>query len=364
MNRHHYCVIMAGGTANRFWPISREDKPKQFFDIALSGDSFVRKTYERCKSLVPEENILVVTLSRYAALLKEQIPELPDENLILEPYGRNTAPCIAYSTYVLLKRDPEAVVLVTPSDLVVVNEDVYIRAVEDVMSHVSDNPVLMTLGLVPASPDPNYGYIQVRGGRNACDEGRPVKVKTFTEKPDVALAEVFCKTGEFYWNSGIFAWRASVIKEEMERYVPEITSLFAGWEGALGTPVEQEFIERAYTDCAKVSIDHGVMEKSANVWMYPAKFGWMDVDSWSSLYEAYPERDADGNVSNSGNRFFDSDRGNIILSHDSGKLMAIKGLEDFIVVDTEDVLLICPKDDDQYRDFMARRGLPGYENFK
>lgn len=369
MNSHYYCVIMAGGTANRFWPASREDTPKQFIDLSLvegpvAGGTLVSETYERCRALVPEENIIVVTLARYRDILKSQIPQLPDDNILCEPYSRKTAPCIAYATCHILKRDPEAVMLVTPSDLLVRYDSVYRDTIAKVLDYVTDHPVLMTLGLTPESPDPNYGYIQVRGGRNACEAGGPVEVKTFTEKPDPQLAEVFCKSGEFYWNSGIFAWRASVIKEEMERYVPEIMSLFSGWSGALGTTAEKEFVERAYTDCAKMSIDHGVMEKSTRVWMYHADFTWTDVNSWAALYAVASGKDAAGNVTNAGKHLFGSSRGNLVLSQKPDKLIAVEGLEDYMVIDTDDVLLVCPRDSARYREFITGIAMPGYEDYK
>lgn len=364
MNAHQYCVIMAGGTVNRFWPISRANMPKQFVDLDVTGGTFVRRTYDRCKGIVPEENIVIVTLSRYADLVREQIPEMPEKNLLLEPYGRKTGPCVAYATYSILKRDPDAVMLIMPSDIFVRYGQVFRNAVSEALDYVAEHPVLMTMGLVPTSPDSNYGYIQVRGGRRASGDSGPLEVKTFMEKPEKDLAQVFCKSGEFYWNSGIFAWKASVVKEEMEHYIPEVTRLFAGWEDVLGTPIENEFIERVYTDCPKVSIDHGIMEKSAKVWMYPAEFGWMDVDNWTSLYEVYPGKDEGGNVTNSLKHNFDSASGNMVFCSDKKKLMAVKGLENFIVIDADDVLLICPKDDTSYRDFVSGRGMAGLDEFK
>ena len=259
MNHNYYCVIMAGGYANHFWPLSRESRPKQFLNIAGRGHSFVRDAYERCLGLVPQENILIITLSRYKDLVREQIPELPAENLLLEPYGRKTAPCIAYATYTLLGRNPEAVVAVTPADLLIPDEGLFRETLSRALDYAARNEVLATLGIVPSRPDTNYGYIQAVGGALARNDDKPVKVKTFTEKPDAALAQVFYQSGEFFWNSGIFVWQARVIEEEMRKYTPEITTLFQGWESALGSPAEEVFLERAYTDCTKLSIDYGVM---------------------------------------------------------------------------------------------------------
>ena len=285
MNQNNrYCVIMAGGTANRFWPISRESKPKQFLDIAGTGKSFIRSTYERFSEIVPAKNIFVVTLARFSYLVRAQIPELPESNLLLEPYARNTAPCIAFATYSILKRNPEATVIATPADHIITDEDKFKAAMLKVMEYAESKPALMTIGIHPTEPDTSYGYIQATRGTESSDADSPLKVKTFTEKPDKALAEVFCNTGEFFWNSGIFAWKASVIKEEMEKYIPDVTSLFAGWVDALGSDKEQVFLEKAYSDCPKVSIDYGVMEKTDRAWLYCGDFGWSDIDSWESLF--------------------------------------------------------------------------------
>jgi mannose-1-phosphate guanylyltransferase len=246
---------MAGGTTNHFWPVSRESRPKQFLDISGSGKSFIRLTYERFSKVVPRENILVVTLSRFGEIVREQIPELPAENLLLEPYSRNTAPCIAYSTYEVLRRNPEATIVATPADHIIRDVDLFCKVMENVVEYAESNDVLMTVGILPDKPDTNYGYIQVKGGKATADSDKPLQVKTFVEKPDRALAEVFCNSEEFYWNSGIFVWKAAIIKEEMEKYIPDVTALFRGWETILGTPQEKEFLEKAYSDCQKISID-------------------------------------------------------------------------------------------------------------
>lgn len=256
---------MAGGSGN------------QFLDIAGTGKTFIRMTYERFLKIVPKDRILVVTLDKYRSFVERQIPELPAGNLLLEPFSRNTAPCLTYATYTLLRRDPDAIMVATPCDLIIFDEALFIRTVDDAVAYATANDVLMTLGIVPKAPDINFGYIQVKGGRAAASSDRPVKVKTFTEKPSEDLAKVFYKSGEFFWNSGIYIWRADTIRTEMERYVPEVTELFKGWEGALDSLAEQLFIERAYADCPKVSVDYGVMEKTDRAWLYPAKFGWTDI---------------------------------------------------------------------------------------
>ncbi len=364
MNGNFYCVIMAGGIGTRFWPMSKISRPKQFLEIAESGKSFLRSTYERYADIVPEENIIVVTTDRLGALVRAQLPELKEENLLLEPYGRDTAPCIAYATYTLLKRNPDATMVVTPADHIIRDTDVFKEDILAAMEYSSGKDVLMTLGIKPTRPDPNYGYIQVSGGRCSSDRHEAVKVKTFTEKPDVELAKVFISSGEFFWNSGIFVWRADSIRSEMERHLPEVTRLFQGWENAIGSPVEDMFIEKAYSDCIKISIDYGVMEKTDKAWLYPARFSWADVGTWESLYNIVNKKDENGNVCNSHFILSRDNAESLVISENRNKLMAISGLKDFVVIDTEDVLLICPKSDKRVKDIMSGLAMPGYEQFK
>lgn len=364
MKNNQYCVIMAGGHLNRFWPISREGMPGHFLDISGTGKSLVRMAYERCLGVVPEENILIITLGKFKGIINEQIPELPKENLLLEPYARRTAPCIAYATYTLLKRNPDAVMAATPADIIVNDEQLFKETMTHALDYAEKNPVLVTLGVKPDRPDTEYGYIQAVGGKGACSSGDPVKVKTFTEKPDAEIADVFFRSGEFFWNSGIFVWQASVIKEEMERYIPEITRLFDGWEGALGSPAEEVFIERAYTDCIKLSIDYGVMEKTDRAWVYPIQFGWSDIDSWENYYSSIRSKDQDGNISNTQMKILQNDKRNIILTKNKNKLLMIRGLEDCLVVDTDDVLLICPREDKQYKELVNSTRMPGYDKYR
>lgn len=344
--------------------MSRAARPKQFLEIAETGKSFLRDTYDRFAGIVPQENILVVTTDRLGSLVREQIPELEEKNLLLEPYGRDTAPCIAYASYVLLKRNPDATMVVTPADHIIRDTDAFREDILAAMEYSSCRDVLMTLGLKPTRPDPNYGYIQVSGGRCSGDRHEAVKVKTFTEKPDVELAKVFISSGEFFWNSGIFVWRADSIRSEMERCLPEVTRLFAGWENAIGSPVEDMFIEKAYSDCIKISIDYGVMEKTAKAWLYPARFRWADVGTWESLYNIVKKKDENGNVTNAHFILSKDSVESLVVSENKGKLMAISGLKDFVVIDTDDVLLICPKSDKHVKDIMSGLAMPGYEQFK
>ena len=355
---------MAGGTGNQYWPLSRENRPKQFIDLADQGKTHLRLTYDRFSRIVPPENILVVTLDRFRDLVREQLPELPADNLLLEPLARNTAPCLCLAMYHLLRRDPRAVMAATPSDLLIDDEALFSATIRNALDYAASHSVLMTLGIVPTGPDTHFGYIQVKGGRTAAASGKPLKVKTFTEKPDRELAEVFCRSGEFFWNSGIFVWRADTLRGEMERHLPEVTRLFDGWENALGSPSERLFIEHAYSDCPKVSVDIGVMEKTDIAWLYPAAFGWRDIASWDTLYHERKGTDPDGNVFLSERHCSQDTSGSLLVSARRDRLIAVKGLKDYLVVDTEDALLICPREDEVFRELITGLGMPGYEDFR
>lgn len=355
---------MAGGAGTRFWPLSRTAKPKQFLDVADTGKTFIRNTYERFMKVVPQENILVVSALKYKDLVQAEIPELAAENLLLEPYVRNTAPCIAYATYTLLKRNPDAKVVVTPSDHFIQNEDLFADTISYAFGYLEKNDVLMTLGIVPTRPDTNYGYIQAYGGTDALKSEEPMQVKTFTEKPDKELAQVFINTGEFFWNSGIFIWKAETIRTEMEKHLPEVTGPFKGWNHALGTAVEEDFIARAYTDILNISIDYGVMEKTDRAWIYPAKFDWQDIGTWESLYNFLPDKDYNGNAIGTEKVLVENTRNVMVIAPERKKLVAIKGLDDFMIIDTDDVLVICPKDDKNFKDFISGIAMPDYEKYR
>lgn len=362
-NRHYYCAILAGGIGSRFWPISRESMPKQFLDFTNAGKSFLRLTYDRMKTIVPEENIIIVSLERYRDLVTEHIPELPAENLLLEEYNRNTAPSVAYATYSVLRRDPEAVMVVTPSDHVIGDETLFTSTVLNSLRHAERSDALITLGIMPTRPDPNFGYIQAVGDFY---DSHHIKVKTFVEKPSEELAQVFIDTGEFLWNSGIFIWKASVIRGELEKYAPEITKLWAGWEEALGTPEERGFVQRIYaSDLPRIAIDYAVMEKTDKAWVYPAKFSWADIGNWNSLYDYLSHHDSDGNANNfKGKSLLRNCRDNIIYSDRGNKLTAIRGLENFVVIDTDDVLFICPRADKDFNSLLSELAMPEFKEFK
>ncbi|MBQ0077645.1 MAG: mannose-1-phosphate guanylyltransferase [Bacteroidales bacterium] len=352
---HNYCVIMAGGLGTRFWPISRKARPKQFLDLSHSGKSFLRSTYERMLGVVPAENIIVVTLKEYCDMVREQIPELPEENLLQELYNRNTLVCITYAAMVIRRRDPEAVMIATPADHLITGVELYHETLRKALAYAAGSDSLITLGIVPTRPDANFGYIQVSGGKKAIEAGEPVAVKTFTEKPDKEIARVFVDSGEFLWNSGIFVWKVSAILEEIRKYAPMQYSL---WQ-------ETDDIDRIYTDSTRISIDYAVMEKTERAVVVPCRFGWADIGNWESLYSYVGKPDENGNVTNvKGKYLFRDDRGNIIYSSNEHKLMAVQGLENMLVINTKDVLMICPRDEKKLKDYLAELAMPEFEEYR
>ena len=298
-------------------------------------------SYDRILPLVPKENIIVVTNEKYASLIREQLPELLPHNILLEPARRNTAPCIAWAAYHIAAIDPEASMIVAPSDHLITGENMYCECVSRGFEFVEAGDALLTLGITPVRPETGYGYIQI--GAPVADDIN--KVKTFTEKPNLELAKVFLETGEFFWNAGIFLWKASSIINALRRYTPDLTALFDRGEGLFGTPGESDFISRNFGACPANSIDYAVMEKADNVYVECARFGWNDLGTWSSLYDNSP-KDADSNVARGGNLVAYDSNGNIFVTPD-GKLVVADGLKDYIVADAGDVLLICPKADEQ-----------------
>jgi len=361
-NRHYYCVIMAGGAGKRFWPVSRVSKPKQFLNFSQSGKSFLRLAYERAAAFTAPENILVVTLSRYQKDVIADIPELPERNLLLEPYNRNTANCIAYAAYTLMMRDSSAVMAVLPSDQVIDDAELFCSNLTGALDYASAHPSLITLGIVPTRPDPNFGYIQVDG---EIVPDSPIEVKTFTEKPDRELAQVFIETGEFLWNSGIFIWKARDIISAIEKYAPEITTLWSGWRNALGSEDERSFVERVYPDLPRTSIDYAVMEKASDVITYPSTFGWADIGNWESFYEYLSSQESDSNaVRVRGHALLKDDSGDIVYSSSKDKLIAVCGLREYIVIDSGDVLLVCPRDEEKLKALLSELSLPDFEAYR
>ncbi|MCH5334756.1 MAG: mannose-1-phosphate guanylyltransferase [Alistipes sp.] len=330
---------MAGGVGTRFWPKSRQSRPKQFLDILGTGKSFIRHTFERFSRIIAAENFIVVTNRRYRELVLEHLPELTPEQILCEPVGRNTAPCIAYAAGTLLRRDPDAAMIVTPSDHIILDEEEFCGIIGECLDFVAGNNALMTVGIKPSRPETGYGYIQVS------DQSRISKVKSFTEKPGLELAQTFVQCGEFFWNSGIFIWKVRDIADAFAKYLPEIHSLFSGIASAFGTEREQDAVERVFSECHPISIDYGVMEKADNVYVRCGDFGWSDVGTWGSVYTlSRKDRYANARPA-SGCYLYDSR--NCIVSLPDDKIAVIKGLKDYIVVDTDDVLMICPRSDEQ-----------------
>lgn len=339
MKSNRYCVIMAGGIGTRFWPMSRQSRPKQFLDILGTGRSFLRHTFDRFANIVPIENFIIVTNRRYFDLVKEHIPELQDSQILCEPIGRNTAPCIAYAAYSLLKEHPDAEMIVTPSDHLILNEKEFERVVESSLEFVAYRNALMTIGIQPTRPDTGYGYIQKSNCEEIC------KVKCFTEKPSLEMAETFLECGEFLWNSGIFIWSVRDIIAAIEQYLPDHATLFSSIADDLGTEREERAIEKVFSECKAISIDYGVMERAENVYVRTGSFGWSDVGTWGAVYHQ-SRKDSYANASNGG-VVKTYDTRNTLINIPKEKVAVVSGLKDYIVIDTEDVLMICPRHEEQ-----------------
>lgn len=337
-----YVVIMAGGIGSRFWPKSRTSYPKQFLDILDTGKTLIQLTYERFLPIVPKENIYVVTADDYESLVKEQLPDLNDYQILKEPVRRNTAPCIAYACDKIYQRDHNATVIISPADHLILQEDRFLTVIARCIDYVSNNGLLVTLGLKPTKPATGYGYIQYV---DEPSESGFYKVKTFTEKPSLEIARTFIKSGDFLWNSGMFVWKAKTILEAIRKYLPEIGDAFKDGEKYYNTPGESNFIREAYGQCTNISIDYGVMEKADNVYTIPAQFGWSDVGSWGSLYEVYAHDYLGNAVAGKNVKIYDS-ANNMIMVPEK-KLVVLQGLRDYCVIDTGDVLLICEKAQEQ-----------------
>lgn len=339
-----YCVIMCGGVGSRFWPSSREARPKQFLDFFGCGRSLLQLTVDRISKVVPPERILLLTNRRYEPLIREQLPEIPAGNILLEPARRNTAPCICWAAKHIQALDPEASMVVLPSDHLVLKEGEFHKAIEKGFRFVEDGDRLLTLGIQPTCPHTGYGYIQQAAAVEGTDGIR--RVKSFTEKPDLELAKVFLSSGEFYWNAGIFLWNVDSILKAFRKYSPETLAVFDRGDGTYGTPSERAFIEEAFPQAPSNSIDYAVMEKAANVFVETVDIGWSDLGSWNALFATSP-RDAEGNVTQNCRLLQEDCSGNVFAIGDRGKIVVAKGLKDYIVADDGNVLLIYPLADEQ-----------------
>ncbi len=339
---HRYCVIMCGGIGSRFWPYSRTDNPKQFLDFLGTGRSLLQMSYDRVLPIVPRENIIVITNSQYIPRIREQLPELEERQILAEPCRRNTAPAIAWAAYHIAALDPQASIMVAPRAPPITREAEFEKSILAGFDFVEHNDALLTLGIKPTRPETGYGYIQV--GPHV--DGEIFKVKTFTEKPDLEMAQTFLRTGEFFWNSGIFLWRAAVIIKALELNAPDVSRVFEAGEGAYGTDDERAFIAANFPSCMSISIDYAVMERADNVYVETVSFGWSDIGTWGSLYDMSP-KNRDGNVTQRCRVLAYNASGNIFAVKDDDKLVVVDGLRDYIIADTDDVLLICPQSEEQ-----------------
>jgi mannose-1-phosphate guanylyltransferase len=342
MNKHHYVAIMAGGIGSRFWPMSRTDLPKQFLDILGTGQTLIQQTYERYSKLVAKERIYIVTAQEYVHLVKKQLPSIPAENILAEPSRKNTACCIAYVAFKLLKKDPQALMVAAPADNLILETNEFIKTAKKALEFTDHINALVTIGVKPTYPNTGYGYIQ----HETTAVGPDVyKVKTFTEKPNLELAKTFISSGDFLWNAGIFTWKVKNVVAAIEKYLPEMHEVFYAEKDKFNTSEEAEAIERIYPQCTNISIDFGVMEKADNVYVIPASFVWSDLGTWNSAWENM-EKDETGNAV-VGKKLMTIESHNCMVHVPDNKLVLLQGLNEFIVVDTKEVLMICRKEKEQ-----------------
>ena len=374
---NNYCVIMAGGVGSRFWPFSREDKPKQFLDFFGTGRSLLQMTVDRFRPLVPIENVFIVTNVAYKALIMEQIPDLNEGQILCEPARRNTAPCIAYATAhiraLCLNRagltaanqdwsrpEMQVNIVVAASDHLILEEEKFRQTISKAFEFVSQNKAICTLGMTPTRPETGYGYIQfvIDKPDEVKDERFKTKgegiypVKTFTEKPNLEMAKIFLESGDFLWNSGIFIWNLQTISEAFRYLLQEVADRFREGELLMGTDQEEDFIEQIFPKCPNISIDYGIMEKADNVFVLPSSFGWSDLGTWGSLYEL-SEKDEAQNVSLHSDAVFYEASGNVVTL-EPGKLAVVQGVDDMIIAEQNNVLLVCKKAEEQHiKQFVA-----------
>jgi len=342
MNKQYYVAIMAGGIGSRFWPMSRTSYPKQFLDIMNTGRTLVQSTYDRFKKFIPEENIFIVTSEEYVPIVQEQLPEMKWENIVAEPSRKNTAPCVAYISYKLRELNNKGALICAPSDHLILDETAFTKVCLEALSFVTQHKALITLGIKPSHPNTGYGYIQFEQ-QPASDN--VYKVKTFTEKPNIELAKTFITSGEFLWNAGIFVWQVGSIVAAFEKHLPEIAELFEAEKSAFNTFSEKQSIEKIYPQCSNISIDFGIMEKAENVYIIPSSFGWSDLGTWNSAHDNM-DKDYLGNAV-SGNEVMVIDATRCMIHAPNNKLVLLQGMDDYIVVDTDDVLMICKKEKEQ-----------------
>lgn len=358
MNTSPYVLIMAGGIGSRFWPASREHLPKQFLDITGSGKSLIRQTADRFLQWIPADHLYVITHEDYGQLVSEAIPELHPHQIICEPSRNNTAASIALASMKLAKMDPEAVCIVAPADHVISHEHEFQQVIRLAVQHADSTASIITLGIEPTRPDTGYGYIEF----DTSEMSKVRKVKSFREKPDRATAEQYLNLGTFAWNAGIFIWRLSVILESYRQHAPQIYDTLAPGMNLYNTDEETTFIQSAYPKTEKISVDYAILERASNVYTIPCDIGWSDLGTWASLYD-HASKDTSHNALLSAPVHLDHASHNLILS-EKDKLVVIRGLKDFIVIDTADCLMIYPKSEEQsiksLKDTLREKGLDPY----
>ncbi|OEK07911.1 mannose-1-phosphate guanylyltransferase [Flavivirga aquatica] len=341
MNKNYYAILMAGGVGSRFWPVSTQDFPKQFHDMLGTGDTLIQKTFHRLADLIPKENIFILTNERYNDLVLEQLPEVTKRQVVLEPAMRNTAPCILYASLKIQKENPDAVMIVAPSDHWIEDEQTFTKNVEQAFSFCSKNKALMTLGIQPTFPNTGYGYIEF----DKTSQEEIKSVNQFREKPDYETAKEFIAQGNFLWNAGIFMWSVKSVVEAFENNQPELFELFKSGIPVYNTEFEDDFIKDNYPKAENISVDYAIMEKSKNVFVIAAEFDWNDLGTWGSLYDKL-DKDEAGNAVVNAKTLTEDASGNMIRTK-GDKVVVVDGLKDYIVVDKEDVLLIYPKSKEQ-----------------
>ncbi len=346
---------MAGGIGSRFWPYSRRKKPKQFLDILGTGRTLLQMTYDRFRDIADPEQFVVITYRKYLSQVKEQLPELKDYQILSEPMRKNTAVCIAYACYKIHSIDPEATLIVTPADHLILQEKKFVYTIQKAVEEAKNNGRLITLGIQPNRPETGYGYIQYLENQ----DGGAMKVKTFTEKPNAKLAKTFLDSGDFVWNSGMFVWKSSSLINAFEEYMPDLAEVFDEGSEVFGTEEETEFISRAYTQVKNISIDYGIMEKSDQVYMILGDFGWSDLGSWNSLHEMQ-HKDENNNVIDGNAILYETE--NSYIKVDGRKLVVVQGLDNYLVNETDNVLLICKLDaEKKFREFVSNAKKKGEE---
>ena len=337
---------MAGGAGTRFWPFSRSNYPKQFHDVLGTGRTLLQQTADRFTRVCPPENIFVVTSTEYRDIVQEQLPQLSEQQILLEPARRNTAPCIAYASYKIDLRNPNANIVVAPADHIILKEDEFVKTIESALSATQKEDILVTLGIKPSRPDTGYGYIQYLPSKKTIK-----KVKTFTEKPYLELAKKFIESGDYVWNAGIFVWSVKAITKGFEKHMSDVAELFEDGKKHFYQETEENFIKKVYSQCKNISIDYGIMEKAKDVYVVLSDFGWSDLGTWKSLYDIAP-KDTHQNVVDANVLLYDTR--NCIIKTPKDRLVAINGLDGYIVAEYDNVLLICRKDEEQrVKDFVA-----------